>query len=361
MQLHVFNPDHDMALAANYPAYIAKAAGRRLMSAMAWLPVYYADVGDAVLLPDGSCEPPLQARLLAASRGVRLIGAAEANSLGGEIDQICPWGWNPQIAYKLQKWLPRLSRLLPSDDFLRTVRQFSARSYAAEHVLRPMVEQGGGLFRGEAVACRSREDIEAALRRWTAVVAKEPWSGSGRGLRYLDGSPDAHQRGWLDRVVNTQGCVMIEPHYNKVADLAAEFYISRRGEAYYRGLSIFLTRNGQYQGNILAPMDWQRRYIERWLPFEQYEQAVALLQSILSSAYKGYMGPLGVDMMIVSEDKPRLHPCVEVNLRQTMGHLSLSFHNESSVPMLLNISADGDYHIEQRPYAESNLDGKSYW
>ena len=38
-----------------------------------------------------------------------------------------------------------------------------------------------------------------------------------------------------------------------------------------------------------------------------------------------YRGPLGVDMMVVSVDnKLMVHPCVELNLRRTMGHVALA-------------------------------------
>jgi len=40
-----------------------------------------------------------------------------------------------------------------------------------------------------------------------------------------------------------------------------------------------------------------------------------------------YVGPLGVDMMIVAQENHDgffLHPCVEINLRRTMGHVALS-------------------------------------
>ena len=36
-----------------------------------------------------------------------------------------------------------------------------------------------------------------------------------------------------------------------------------------------------------------------------------------------YIGPLGVDMMIVAPHFT-LHPCVEINLRRTMGHVALA-------------------------------------
>lgn len=37
-----------------------------------------------------------------------------------------------------------------------------------------------------------------------------------------------------------------------------------------------------------------------------------------------YAGPLGIDMMVVRQDDTLLlHPCVEMNLRATMGHVAL--------------------------------------
>jgi hypothetical protein len=44
--------------------------------------------------------------------------------------------------------------------------------------------------------------------------------------------------------------------------------------------------------------------------------------------FKGkYQGPFGIDMMVVStadKDGFLLHPCVEINLRRTMGHVALA-------------------------------------
>ena len=49
---------------------------------------------------------------------------------------------------------------------------------------------------------------------------------------------------------------------------------------------------------------------------------------MLGEIYKDkYQGPLGVDMMIVAGAEGQgflLHPCVEINLRRTMGHVALS-------------------------------------
>jgi hypothetical protein len=45
------------------------------------------------------------------------------------------------------------------------------------------------------------------------------------------------------------------------------------------------------------------------------------LQKLLDGNYNG---PLGVDLMIIKKEEAlRLHPCVEINLRNTMGHIAL--------------------------------------
>ena len=48
---------------------------------------------------------------------------------------------------------------------------------------------------------------------------------------------------------------------------------------------------------------------------------------MLAATYAGYRGPLGIDMMLVRpaapSSAPLLHPCIEVNLRRTMGHVAL--------------------------------------
>ena len=151
---------------------------------------------------------------------------------------------------------------------------------------------------------------------------------------------------------------MVEPYYNKVKDFAMEFYSDGRGTISYLGLSLFHTQNGAYTGNILATEATKRAMISRYI-------TVALLDTVkenicheLSPVFNGsYAGPFGIDMMIVNntyhpspttyqpspttyQPSPTtyhpspttyhpsptafLHPCVEINLRRTMGHVALA-------------------------------------
>ena len=52
MKLHIFNPEHDLALAANLSNYTAPHAGRQLHKDLAFIPALWADENDFVLVDD---------------------------------------------------------------------------------------------------------------------------------------------------------------------------------------------------------------------------------------------------------------------------------------------------------------------
>ena len=50
MILHIFNPEHDMALAANDPFWTAPHAGRQMRADLGWIPALWASDNDLVLV-----------------------------------------------------------------------------------------------------------------------------------------------------------------------------------------------------------------------------------------------------------------------------------------------------------------------
>jgi hypothetical protein len=50
MKLHVFNPEHDLALAADLSNFTAPHAGRQLRADLGFLPAIWADDDDVVLV-----------------------------------------------------------------------------------------------------------------------------------------------------------------------------------------------------------------------------------------------------------------------------------------------------------------------
>jgi hypothetical protein len=66
-----------------------------------------------------------------------------------------------------------------------------------------------------------------------------------------------------------------------------------------------------------------------------------------------YVGPLGVDMMILSKPDSQgfsVHPCVEINLRRTMGHVAIAMAeaSPSAPPRVMQITLTDKYRIHIR-------------
>jgi hypothetical protein len=66
-----------------------------------------------------------------------------------------------------------------------------------------------------------------------------------------------------------------------------------------------------------------------------------------------YTGPFGIDMMIVARPDRQgllLHPCVEINVRRTMGHVALSLSPSGNAPVqLMRIEHDVNYRLKVTP------------
>ena len=330
MTIHIFNPEHDIALAANLSNFTAPHAGRQLRSDLGYLPTLWAEDGDSVLVDD-----PVRAE-----QGFKRLSQSLYRHLGKRIhatnisfvtlkqistieniDAINPWGWN--VAQKAQMKRSGVNdALLPTDEQLEEMRQLSHRRTSAK--LLPLLQQEYTI--GESFECFTEEEIEALLGRYDRMVLKAPWSSSGRGLRFVTCDTFTPQvRGWLRHLLDAQGSVMAEPFYDKEKDFGVEFFATETGEIRYEGLSLFHTANGAYTGNILATEEVKREMISHYVSLDLLDYVNEKIKRELPTLFQGrYTGPFGIDMMIVKGEKFRLHPCVEINLRRTMGHVALS-------------------------------------
>lgn len=356
MTLHVFNPEHDIALASGLSNFTAPHAGRQLRHDLAFLPFLWADEGDAVLVADGR-----QARLAAGrcksalsrfvSHDVRLphIAFVDQKDLStvGTIEKIAPWGWDNALRRELERRQVNAG-LLPSEEHLETIRQLSHRRLTLQ--LLPSLRKSYTV--GEAFECHSVSDVEQLLPGYARLVLKAPWSSSGRGLRFIDSYEGLtpSQEGWLRNMLLHQGCVLAEPYYNKVKDFGMEFHSDGNGRVKYLGLSLFHTQNGAYTGNVVASESYKQQMLGTYLPEEWLTETCHRLEQQLGILLDGhYEGPLGVDMMVVSRPDRKgflLHPCVEVNLRRTMGHAALSLTPaHEQVAMVMRITLTDKYRL----------------
>lgn len=326
--LHVFNPWHDEALAAADPHYCPSDVARRLAVAWGELPILWAEQGDAVWLPDGATAQGAEA---AAQAGIRLVRKTDLKpAFWEQVDRIEPWGWDLTLRQQLRR-AGAPERLLPADAELGAVRRLSSRATTARvlPLLRRRLEERGVPTAGESVIAESMTDVERFLQARQGAMVKSLWSCSGRGVFRVPPQPAPPCLRRIGRLLSGQGGVELEPFFERRADFALEFHAAQ-GKVVCKGLSLFDTyATGKYAGNVVAPQTEIARRVAAFAPGVSLFPALAeTTASVLAEVIGcGYTGPLGVDMMWGgTEQRPLLLPCVEVNLRRTMGHAALSLY-----------------------------------
>lgn len=310
-RMYIFNPENDMALASFSPYYKMPEAVRRMTHDLQWLPAWYAPYGSVVKTDESAQRYGcFHAGLL---KGVRF-----SERWTGQ--EVCPWGWSPALIHRLRTEGVD-EAILPDADYLEKVRVFSGRQCVVG-ILEHFPQAEG--FCGSAAVCRMPETVERLAAQYGSAVLKAPWSGSGRGLTMLSqGRITPSVRGWIQRILRTQGELMVEPFYQKAADFAMEFRVTDGGELSFAGYSLFETdRCGNYKSNLLASDAEIEKRLSAWIAVPLLHKVRQRLLSVLQNLLQGwYKGCLGIDMMICVQPDGSfaLHPCVEINLRMNMG------------------------------------------
>ena len=365
MKLHIFNPEHDLALATNLRQFTAPHAGRQLRSDLSFIPALWADEGDLVLVDDID-----NARDKVRHLGTKLVDKVEfitkvqlEHLIKTEfLDSVHPWGWDLSLKGELERiGMPEI--VMPGDAILNKVRALSSRQWTAEHL------QSGVQF------VQTVTDVKSLVREWGKAVIKAPWSSSGRGVRFVsadefrEGSDYPSFERWVGNIIYRQGGVTVEPYYNKVMDFGMEFEMVD-GNVLYRGLSLFDTIKNAYSGNILCSEDKKEEMMAQYVSPERLLQIRQHIIDVMEPALKGnYSGPFGVDMMIYAKDMKALNQvistdmssvfgvneCIEVNLRRTMGHVAIDLANylqqtSAEFNNIMRVDFDGNrYHLRVMP------------
>lgn len=305
MRLLVFNPDHDLALAAATPHYTAPPNAVVFANDFATLPAWLHDEGEVV-----SALPMVDAYQ-------RLGGVCSVAPRLQRYDSVEPWGWNAAIRQRLlHRGLD--AALLPSDELLDHWRLLSHRRTAmqlAEFLQEPI----------KAEELTTMEAMEGFVMRYPETVLKAPWSGSGRGLMWGAGTATPQIKSRCQKLLATQGCVMGERRLRVVQDFAMEFWRNDEGKTSFRGYSVFNTRNGVYTQSLLGTTKTLEEQLTRYVPKHRLEALQQACCIFISERLTDYVGNVGIDMFVYANEAGcfEVNPAVEVNLRNTMGNVAL--------------------------------------
>lgn len=351
-KIHYFNPGHETAVLLDTECYTPPLAVRTMMRDLACLPVWYAEGGDYVLA-DEIVEPRFPDFMLekqGASARIVSYGEVRKGVLSGVELEAAPWGLSPHVIKMFQEmkrnFVPNMSVPVWKECYIAlTGRQTAAECLGLIRREMPDVE-----LPSAPQFCRRIEDVEAYMRSHRApFVVKTPYSSSGRGLLWpAEGRMTNKDRQWIEGAIRKQGMTGIERALDKVQDFAMEFYSDGEGHVTHEGLSVFETnQRGAYTGNLLGSPEHLGKSLERWGfgSLTRLRQAVGnALNHLYGRTYRGY---LGVDMMIyrvAAPDAFAIHPCVEINMRHTMGLLALSLSRRLLAPEAVGtfcITCDG--------------------
>ena len=338
VDVYLFNPEHDLALAHGAHNYTAPPFARQLRHDLRLLPAWVATAGSYIAVPDDAPIDEDRRWLMDHHLDVIPIAVSQIADLGTCC--IHPWGWDATLRYQLLQ-MGVSPDDLPTVEQLDIIRRLSHRrtSIAVHHAL-------DDAFSPCPVELSSHEEVIAFMYQHPGCYLKMPWSGSGKGIyRVIDPMGDSHVLRWIDGALKRQGSLLCEVGLDRVQDFAVECECCD-GKTRLTGYSIFDSDfHSQFGMGRVAPMEELHQSLVKQYPaLDQVVDRLLKVLNILIAPH--YDGPLGVDMMLYrnTDGTIALNPCVEVNLRMTMGMVTAAMGSRHALRGQFSIiSSDSGY------------------
>ncbi|MCL1867873.1 MAG: hypothetical protein FWF72_02835 [Paludibacter sp.] len=335
MKLHFFNPGHEAAVSNGSPFYFAPANVRLMQRELAFLPAWYAQSNDFVLVGNDfdfsffeNLKNNFQNLPQPISFDQNYILNLHNKKTSFEHLEAALWGISPAAINFFEKIKTENEIDLQIGQWKNEFTALCSRQTANECLifLKKKIPQ-------IAVAVpqfvNSMQTLENVINNYKGMlIAKNPFSSSGRGVLRIDAKNFSRAsaqiiHGWLRR----QGSVCIEPMYNKILDFAMEFHCQENENVDFVGYSLFQTdKKCAYNGNILDSQKNIEKIICQYIDIELLEKIKIEIRFFLKEKYIKYSGFIGVDMLIyISENQCFIYPCVEINMRANMGIVAINF------------------------------------
>ncbi|MCQ2284508.1 MAG: hypothetical protein MJZ57_06375 [Bacteroidales bacterium] len=306
MNLYLFNPEHDYALANNDPHFMAPASAVRFADECALFLQY--------LIPeDGILFLPYREHLRFYDTATKAFMEHPPH-----IDKIVPWGWDALMRQQCSPFftghLLDAQRIANTHALAHRANTISAMEFLREQC--PSIE-----IPTAATLLLSAKEVEKFVTEQREVILKSPYSGNGRGNLYAhEGQYTPTLARQSSGVIRRQGAILGEPLYNLVQDFALEF-LCHKGRVSFAGYSLFNTRHYGYAGNVLCSDECIEHTLSQWVSISQLHEIrtklTTYLQMFVAPDYDGYVG---VDMFVYQENREyKINPMVEMNIRMTMG------------------------------------------
>jgi hypothetical protein len=347
----VFNPFVELRIARGRsftPVRHQAALARDLAN----LPQFLCRQDDVVLVPKRPSLPFLSAIKQAGfplPEFVELTGQGidEASSLRQrKLGALRPWAWGPDAVELFEPLFANVTgeQFAPEQRFNEKIARLYSKVWSAEFLRKVLSKHPGSPWlcgeqeTGEVVS--TCESALAAVERIRGrghhkMVVKQAYGLAGHDMirlwepRLLD-----KQRRWIERALASGHPLIVEPWLERVLDFSVQLELTRDGLKLCGYAGLGNDQRGQFQANWAdsasarkIPGDLPRPFLAQvGVPgklYQFYREVFARLEVELGAT--GYLGPLGIDAFIyqTAEGLLRLKPVVEINVRYTMGRLTL--------------------------------------
>lgn len=360
-KLLVFNPGHEEALACPYPQnYTPSKTVRKMMSDLASLMRILAEENDYIYYPNRE------------GNDAEIRYAKDDSVIHPEDYPRLPhlelslWAWEPHLGWAIVAWA-RENRL--SLDFPLVGKAYHTMSHrsSATTLLRSLSEVIPELVPRDIIPiwCGIKsDDIHFTTQvihkqGYNSLMLKRPFTSSGRGVMELRLPLSNEDLTLIEKYIRQHESVSIERKLRKQKDYALLLHIGQ-DRANVVGYSKFVTetsRGVSYAGNILMSEEAIREELvqaiggtELWQKLEGFLREY--LWENLGGAYQGYVG---IDMMtyLDKEGKLCLHPCIEINVRCTMGVLASRLQKQLGIER-------GYYRVGYVPKPLEEVEGRQF-
>ena len=324
-KFHIFNPEHDSALALESGIYTPKPQIQQFAKDLSTLPLWYSDKEDKVILHEISDQEWLNSVGNIIPNIKDKIASTDEYKHFQAPKRLMPWGIDNTVC--------RLTSTTQidgenADDVIKRTKILSSREQTQD-VLTRLKEKG--LFDGfVSQKIDTVDKIRNIHKEFGKIVVKAPWSSSGRGVLFID-ELDEKETKRIEKIIESQGFVMAESCFVEEIGLGIEF-ASTGGRWQFAGYSLFTTdEHGAYKQNILASDEFLKAEICKHADAEKLDKIVEFYCEYFQERDEVLRGNklIGVDMMA---GNGRIHPCVEINVRHTMGIVARRLYDKYIEP-----------------------------
>ncbi len=334
ISIFFFNPETDIVLGLDSDNYTPNKNIALFRKQLSLLPALYGKQGDIIAVRNDQHYESLHSLPffdIAEEKGMAVVRIADLNEFGKDnfasfSDSVIfdPWGWNKEVLKLMKRHNVYYLSHVSSKD-IDNLRRLSNR----KQTINFFNFIGRDCAFSSPVYMENEMEVRDFISLNPSFCFKAPWSSSGRGIVFSRNTSKEKIFKWAQGILKSQGGIMAENYYNRSIDFASEWNISN-GKTYYCGLSLFKADSrGKYCGNLLVN---QEKIKETLIDNSLWSDAILEYQKNFIDKYISpfYQGPLGFDMLVTEDGK--VNPCVEINIRRTMGHVAIDLVSQMNSP-----------------------------